>query len=178
LGQQETGRFVSALVETGLREWPLIAMPSLLCFDLWSSPNPRDRRCNWRFLGIFASAQAEEIRFPIPALSAARTWPYLPALSAARTWPYREIRNDIERLWHDAAMHKARVFLGLERKLLDLSLVIQGYFLVILSSCFPFFLAQCSNLPHFNGGLVASPSSPRKIVRDGYLDNLGSNSIG
>jgi hypothetical protein len=132
LGQQEAGWFLSALVETGLREWPLIAMPSLLCFDLWSSPNPRDRRCNWRFLGIFASAQAEEIRFPIPALS------------AARTWPYREIRNGVEWLWHDAAMHKARVFLGLERKLLDLSLVILGYFLPILSCCFPFLLRSAA----------------------------------
>jgi hypothetical protein len=56
--------------------------------------------------------------------------------------------------------------------------VILGYFLVILSCCFPFFLAQCSNLPHFNGGLVASPSSPRKIVRDGYRDNLGSTVLG
>jgi hypothetical protein len=46
--------------ETGHRAWPLIAMPSLLCFDLWSSPNPRDRRCNWRFLGFFASAQDAE----------------------------------------------------------------------------------------------------------------------
>jgi hypothetical protein len=84
----------------------------LLCADLRTCPNPPDWRCTWRFLGIVASAQAEEIWFPIPALS------------AARTCPYREIRNDIERLWHDAAMHKARVFLGLERKLLDLSLVI------------------------------------------------------
>jgi len=31
-----------------------------------------------------------------------------------------------ERLWHDAAMQKARVFPRLERKLLDLSLVILG----------------------------------------------------
>jgi hypothetical protein len=27
---------------------------------LWSSPNPRDRQGNWRFLGIFASAQDAE----------------------------------------------------------------------------------------------------------------------
>jgi hypothetical protein len=33
-----------------------------------------------------------------------------------------------EPLWHDAAMQKARVFPGLERKLLDLSLVIPRLF--------------------------------------------------
>ena len=65
--------------------------------------------------------------FPLGSRWGANGFP-IPALSAARTWPYREIRNDIERLWHDAAMHKARVFLGLERKLLDLSLVILGIF--------------------------------------------------
>lgn len=63
-----------------------------------------------------------------------------PRIGDARTWPYREIRNDIERLWHDAAIRKARVFLGLERKLLDLSFVILAYFLVILRYCFPFLL--------------------------------------
>jgi phage-related holin len=83
-----------------------------------------------------------------------------------------------ERLWHDAAMQKARVFLGLERKLLDLSLVILGYFLDVLIAAGAIFLAQCSNFPHFNGGLVASPSSPRKIVRDGFQTNLGVTVLG
>jgi len=44
------------------------------------------------------------------------------------------------RLWHDAATQKAHVFLRLERKLLELSLVILGYFLGILIAADLFFL--------------------------------------
>jgi hypothetical protein len=32
-------------------------LPPLLCADLRRCSNPSDRRCNWRFLGIFASPQ-------------------------------------------------------------------------------------------------------------------------
>ena len=82
------------------------------------------RRVRIRQTGSASGAFSESLRVRKPKKYGSR----FPALSAARTWPYREIRNDIERLWHDAAMHKARVFLGLERKLLDLSLVILGIF--------------------------------------------------
>jgi hypothetical protein len=48
------------------------------------------------------------------------------------------------RLWHDAATQKAHVFQRLERKLLELSLVILGYFLGILIAADLFFLRSAA----------------------------------
>jgi hypothetical protein len=42
---------------TGKLKEAIAARPPLSCADLPTCPNPRDRRCNRRFLDIFASPQ-------------------------------------------------------------------------------------------------------------------------